>query len=264
MKLAALAAALVLAAGTALAGTLTLMGAGAGTSGPGCLDASWASVVLLAGNNNATNGTTTFADQSSKAHSITIGAGSPAYTTTSPPPGMTSSISIPGSGAFLQSANSADWQLGTGDWTFEAYVSVVNNAAANTFITTMINSGVADEILMTMNISGTTTFAFGSPGAWALISGGGGGGPIANNTWTHVSWTRNGNNFYAGVGGTTTLIGTVSGTGSTLGPLAIGATSGDNTSWPLNGTIAAIRVTKGVARYGASNFTPPTLPLPTC
>lgn len=263
MKLPALAAALVLATSTAFAGTLLLMGSGPGT-GSTCLDTSWSSVVLLAGNNNAVNGTTTFADQSSKLHAISIGAGSPAYTTTSPPPGMTSSINMPGAGAFLQSANSADWQFASGDWTIEAYVSVVSNAAANTFVTTMSNTASADEILMTMNISGTTTFGFGTTGSWIVLSSAGGGGPIANNTWTHVSWTRSGNNFYSGVGGTSTLIGSSASAGTTTNPLAIGGTSGDPGSWPFAGTIAALRVTKGVARYGASNFTPPTLPLPTC
>ncbi len=42
------------------------------------------------------------------------------------------------------------------------------------------------------------------------------------------------------------------------GNVAVGGTN------PFTGQVAAIRITKGVARYGAGNFTPPSLPLPHC
>ncbi len=59
--------AIALALGLALptgadAGTLSLMGAGPGAAGSACADPNWSSVVLLAFNDDAATGTTTFVD----------------------------------------------------------------------------------------------------------------------------------------------------------------------------------------------------------
>src|SRR5262245_35897769 len=72
---------------------LMLLGVGPGATGGACADPNWASVVLLIGNDNATNGTTTYADQSGK-HTVTAFAGTPTYSNSSPPTGMTTSIAF--------------------------------------------------------------------------------------------------------------------------------------------------------------------------
>jgi hypothetical protein len=252
-------------------GQMMTLGVGAGGAGGSSCpnhDPDFSSVVLLVGNDSAANGSTTFTDQSNSAHNLTIGSGNPAYSNTTAPTGLSSSIEIPGSGAFIESANSADWQFGSGNWTIELFFNA-RASSEQTLVTTMSLSGVVDEFLVALNVSGETTFGFShvtTGGTWDLISGGvTGGGAYTANVWTHVAWSRVGSNFYSAVGGTSTLIGTSpNAAAATTNPLAIGATSSDNTSWPLNGYAAAIRITKGVARYGSNNFTPPSLPLPNC
>ncbi len=85
------------------------------------------------------------------------------------------------------------------------------------------------------------------------------------NVWTHVAWYRfGGSNLYAAINGNTNLFNSALSLAFTSpNALSIGSYPG-SISNGLVGNLAAIRVTKGVSRYGASNFTPPGLPLPHC
>jgi hypothetical protein len=78
---------------------------------------------------------------------------------------------------------------------------------------------------------------------------------------------RQGSNLYFYVDGV--LVRTASISGAIFDPgvnnifLGIGrSVSGTGSSGAANGQIKAVRITKGVARYGGGNYTPPTLPLP--
>ncbi|MCR4298188.1 MAG: hypothetical protein NUV75_05470, partial [Gallionella sp.] len=83
-------------------------------------DPSWASVTLLAFNDNAADGTTTFDDQSDSNHTLTP-AGNTQYDTAQAPTGLTSSILFDGTDDRILIASSSDFGFGTGDLTVEGF-----------------------------------------------------------------------------------------------------------------------------------------------
>jgi hypothetical protein len=89
-------------------------------------DPFFASVVLLAVNDNAADGTTTFIDQSASAKTLTT-VGNAQYDTAQAAPGMTSSGLFDGTGDALTALDSDDWSFGSGDFTVEAFVRFRTN-----------------------------------------------------------------------------------------------------------------------------------------
>src|SRR5690348_13363874 len=98
-------------------------------------DPFFSSVVLLAVNDNKADGTTVFADQSNSAHALTA-AGNAQYDTATAPAGMTSTLLVDGTGDWVSSADSADWDFGTGDFVVEGFVKV-NAVGGATYSATM-------------------------------------------------------------------------------------------------------------------------------
>jgi len=80
--------------------------------------------------------------------------------------------------------------------------------------------------------------------------------------WYHLAATRSGNSWRYFVDGTQ-LGSTATDTGTIFDGTSVTRVGGGYVAgYTMNGWIAAVRVTKGVARY-TGNFTPPSLPLPT-
>ena len=252
-------AVLILSGSVALA-QLLLTGAGQPVNGGGSTcDPNFSSVVLLLGNDNAANGTTTFADQSNSAHTLTSSGA--AYSNLTAPAGMSTSINVPGSNSYVKSANSTDWQLGSGNFTIEFWIKIPNQTGL--FLLNTLVSGV-DELMMEPNGSNFIQYAATNTSTWDIENGSTPYGSSAyQNTWTHIAFYRVGTQFYNSMGGSVTNTGTSSGTMlATANPLAMGDQAGSGSAF--NGNFASLRITKGVARYGSSNFTPPSLPLPHC
>lgn len=147
-------------------------------------------------------------------------------------------------------ADSALWDLGTGDWTIEGW-----------FYSTDATSGSAFSMLWSGGITGTYMRLSGGSVIQYFHNGGGNTtGTLTTNSWEHwaackasdvVRFFRNGV-----VIATRTLAGSVD--------LASGLNVGNSTSFDnrWRGYIEQFRVTKGVARY-PSAFTPPDGPFPT-
>jgi hypothetical protein len=256
-------AAVVLWGGIAAAQLLTL-GAGSGGAGSSCADPNWSTVVLLVGNDNAANGTTTFADQSNGAHSMSKGgSGTLQYSNSTAPSGLTTSINFGGS-AWILTADSADWSFGGGDFTLEAWVSFtssVNNqgfvsnwsALANPTNEWTLDVASATERLVTAS-SGSQQNVTSS---WTPTAG----------TWYHVAGSRASGTGRIFINGTLQNSATISGAlnGGQGNNTVLGGIS-QGTGTPVDllaGNLASVRVTKGVARY-TGNFTLPSLPLPHC
>lgn len=253
---AALCAALLIAASAAFAGgTLPTLGAGPGAASAGaCADPSWSSVVLLVGNDNAANGSTTFTDQSASVHSLTAN-GAVVYSNSTAPTGLSTSISFPS--AWLGTPDSADWAFGAGDFTLEVYVNYTATAG--------------DAALLTQWFTSTSFIMDTSGNTLRLVTSDSGGAQQnvtaawtpATATWFHVAATRSGNNGFIFVNGVQQATASITQTlRDSNVQLEIGALNNGTTN-KLNGFMAAIRITKGVARY-TGNFTPPALPLPHC
>jgi PKD repeat protein len=221
-------------------------------------DPFFSNVVLLVANDNKGNGTTSFADQSNAARAMTAN-GNAQYSTARAPTGMTSSYLGDGTGDFLSALDSTDFALGTGDFTLEAYVYWNTAVSFRTIFSKRVNSAPSQWIFFGSNGTGVQWYASSGGGAWDIASAQT-VGTIAAGQWYHVALTRSGNNFTPwlnGVAGSGTVTSAAS-IGIDTNALRIGA---DSNGLSLDGNIACVRITKGVARYTA-NFTPPALPLP--
>lgn len=227
-----------------------MFGQGAGSAN----DPYWSSVVLLLGNDGAANGATTFLDQSAAAHSVTRNAATCAYTTTSPPSGLSSSINIPGND-FLKTATSADFAFGTGDFTIEVFVATTSANQAD-FVGQNTSNTIGAWGLLGLHNAGIGIAAQSPQFSGNVINTNLAG--LNNGNWHHIAWTR------AGSTNTVWGDGVSKGTASssidyndTTHELRVGEGNGN-----YLGKLAALRITKGVARY-TSGFSIPSLPFPT-
>lgn len=210
-------------------------------------DPSWANVSLLL-HMNGSNGSTTFTDNSSNAHTITVFGN--AQISTSDPKFGTGALTLDGTGDYLRTPANAGFAFGTGDFTVECwcYATVISD-----------NDGL-------FTFGGTTSGLFLAlyQGTWTLGTAGSGGTGMGSastdlNTWRHVAVTRSGTSlrlFINGVQRGSTL---TSSANLSDNQLKIGYYFSE--TFGFVGKVDEFRVTKGVARY-VSNFTPPTAPFP--
>lgn len=219
-------------------------------------DPYFSNVVLLVQEGSGT----TFTDLSSSAHALT-GAGNVAWVTTgSLPAGASSVMAFDGSGDYVESADSAAWALGSGEWTREGYLWSDGVTGVRWMLSQMPSSGNGawfDGRNGAALRSGYTT-----AGTWQdkVINA----GTIVTQTWTHWATVRDGNTLRGYLGGSQVATFDMS-TDSIFDDnavLRIGASEDGAVFW--NGRQTSIRITKGVCRYpSGTSFTPPTLPLPT-
>jgi Concanavalin A-like lectin/glucanases superfamily len=248
--------------------TLGAGGGGAGGSTCGNHDPDFSDVVLLVGNDSAANGSTTFVDQSNKANSISIGSGTVAYSNAQAPSGLSTSIQFTAGGLhpYLVTPSSTAFQFGSGNWTVEGFVyGPTVNSAEVPFVTRWTANGTTNTDWDVEANSGLFTQVSTSGTGFTLSET---DGAISNNTWTHFAIYDVSGTLYGAVNGTVTQLAASIGTlFASTNPLTLGGFS-QNACCTIAGStvgyMASIRITKGVARYGSSNFTPPSLPLPSC
>lgn len=223
-------------------------------------DPHFANVVMLWGNDNAADGTNTFADQSSAARTLTA-VGNVQYDTAQAPSGMTSSILYDGADDRITAVSSADFDFAAGDFTAEGMIR---------FATTVGNHSILEKRATGSSFRWIAIFQIGNALRWFASSNGTSWdiannlaiGTIATGQWYHWALNRTGSDwtpYLDGVAGagTASSSATLSFDASTLfnGTDASGLV--DFSGWQANN-----RLTNGVGRY-PSAFTPPPLPLPT-
>ena len=213
------------------------------------------------GTNGAQNNT--FLDSSSNAFSVTR-AGSSTQGTFSPFSAEEGkwSASFDGTDDYLSLPNHSDFTFGSGNWTVEAFVNVNEVATGGSAAYKCIYSasyGVQFYVIGTQlhlaindtdNTSGYMIASFSTSGQIASAG-----------VWYHVAAYRDGSNFYCSVDGVVSAMGTSSATIATPSAQAPSIGIWGNTSLPMNGYISNLRVIKGTALYGSSNFTAPSSPL---
>lgn len=209
-------------------------------------DPNWNSVSVLL-HCNGSNGSTTFTDE--KGHTVSV-AGNAQISTAQSKFGGASAL-FDGSGDWLYLADSADWAMGSGDFTIEFWVRL-SGTSDQTFISNGTYGGYSP---FHFDLStGKPRFLASAGSSWNVSITG--TSNLSTGTWYHIAGVRYGTSFKLYVDGTSvgtpgTLSGAVLDSATNL---YIGAFGGSANY--LNGYLDDIRITKGVARYTA-NFTPP-------
>lgn len=179
----------------------------------------------------------------------------------------TSSMAFDGSGDYLQAPAVITSSLGSADFTIEfwLYLPALPNTRAQILYWNANTSGYAAVALQVCS-SNRLGLSFSESGsAWKVDDTTGVGSTLTAATWQYVTLVRNGQNMqiylngvaqgsaYTTTAATTSLMKTY-----TLNQIGVYNTS----SFPLNGYLQDLRITRGIARY-TTTFTPPAAALPT-
>ncbi len=206
---------------------------------------------------NGTNGQTTFPDTSTNTKTFTA-AGNAQLSTAQIKFGATS-LFLDGTGDYIEAPDSADWDLGTGDFTFEAWVYTTTIAAGQGTVFARQEAGSNMVMQIRRNAANLDFIARNT----------GGGGLVvitattffAINTWYHLAVSRNGSTVRIFKDGTQVATGTASNTLDSNRPMSIGVVNDTTLAGFWTGYIDEARITKGFGRY-TSNFTAPTAEFP--
>lgn len=235
-------------------------------------DPPWANVVLLVDASNYANGSTpSTLDVTGKTPTY-VGNAQIKTDNYAPITGATSSLYFDGTGDRVTFADSADWAMGSGDWTIEAWICPDFASGERYFLSQAAALGGFYSFLFGVNNSryffprtsdGTTSYSLGTAGACLA------------NTWRHVGASRYGNivsTFVHGVYPTGCASNAWSGRSlmDSAGALSIGSYGPDNGStYPWKGWVDQVRIAKGVGTYQGGYprtvdgaYTVPTAPFP--
>lgn len=225
-------------------------------------DEHWASVVLLAQMANADT-STTFDDDSNSNHTLTAG-GNAQQDDAQVPPGMSTSGLLDGTGDYVITGASSDWDLSTDDHTIELFFR------ANTIVAADPLFGWEDEITFEFGAGPKLNFycndnGFASPYLQSTTN-------FSADTWHHIAEVCDSGTSRLYVDGVQEASNAASidhSSNGTTQRVVIGGNVIASPSVPLgsrgfDGWISSFRVTKGVCRYpDGTTFTVPTLPFPT-
>lgn len=207
---------------------------------------------------------TTFTDSSNNAFTVT--ANGNAKTSTAQYKYGSSSGLFDGAGDYLAIAQNDAFNVGTGDFTIEAWVRLTSqgNNYSSIIASGKTPFGAGAVYLMNVGtgapiVANRRKFTFGTYEANPALVG----TTVANTgQWYHVAVTRQGSSIRLFVDGAVESSGTntQSINFSTSG-LRVGGNGWDGNPGSWNGNIDEVRITKGIARYTAA-FTLPTEAFP--
>jgi hypothetical protein len=210
-------------------------------------DPYFSDVVLLL-HCDGTDGSTTFNDSSSSAHTITA-VGNAQLDTNEKKFGSASAL-FDGTGDYLDVPNNADFAFGTGDFTLECWIYIISgNAGVFDFRPTNTQGAYP-----TIFIDGLSIYYFVNG---VKISG----TAPSTGSWSHIALTRSGTSTKIFVNGTQTGSTYTDTTNYQQSRVRLAELGFLGFGYDLNGWMDEVRITKGIARYTA-NFTPPTAPFP--
>lgn len=211
---------------------------------------------------DTTNGSTTFTDSSSNSHTVTE-YNNCSHTTSYQKFG-TSSIAFDGTDDYLEVADHASLDFGTGDFTIDLWVNIEDfaNSPSGNYYHTLVSKGDYTQagewelaILYNTDWVGydtILTFYVGSSLQWQDIS------TLSADTWYHIAIVRASGVITYYIDGVSKGTDNQAGTMNNTSPLWIGVSEKQPTYGDLNGRLDEIRLSS-VARW-SSNFTPPTAP----
>ena len=231
-------------------------------AGPASGDATFSAAALIL-NCGGSNGSTTFTDSSSYAHTATR-SGTPTISTAQTIDGNPM-VAFNGSTDWLSYADSNDWDLAASNFCIEAFIYLSALPASFAGIVSKTRTGVNyGEYSFGVTSAGVLQFACTTGGEqsanWNYILASA-AGTITAATKFHVAVTRSGTTFKLFVNGVTVATSTSSITvTNATGRLAIGANKDDG-SFKLSGYIGPVRIKIGAAQY-TTDFAVPSAPFP--
>ena len=209
---------------------------------------------------DGSNGATSTSDSSNQNHTVTFNG---AQISSAQSKFGGTSLLLDGSNDYL-SIGGAEWNsnLNSGDFTVEFWIRFDTVGSGEQRIITNYNGNNGWGVALWSGGGGTDYFdGYWYDGSWRYMQYNIGGSSRYTtpsiNTWYHVAFVRNGNDWGLYLNGTAESTRTVSGSiiSSSLGSLEVGRQHSG--TYFVDGYMDDLRITKGLARY-TSNFTPPT------
>lgn len=201
---------------------------------------------------NGTDASTTFSDSSSSSKSVT--ANGNAQIDTAQSKFGSASGYFDGSGDYLTTADSSDFDFSGGVWTVDCWVRVEDLSATRTVWSQQTDGN--NRIDLRINTNGSIQLLVQSGGSTVVSVTNSSGGYITANTWYHVEAGENGDNYYIFTDGGNMKNSTdTDRPANYTGTFQVGV-RGASTN-PYQGWIDELRVSKGVIRHTAA-FTAPT------
>jgi len=215
----------------------------------------WDDTVLSIGT-SSTNGlnNSTFIDRSTNAHTLTL-TGTPVQTAFHPYLDNWS-VQFDGTGDYLTTSIDASLELGSSDYTLEAWIYLTATPGNGDAIFSKGTVGSTTNNFYSLEFSVTPTLKY-------FVYEAGINAPVLESptlslhTWYHVAVIRNGSNQIMFINGQSVDTATVSYTMNSGGNIFSVGRGWYSTDREFNGYIADARIIKGTAVY-TSAFTPPT------
>lgn len=216
-------------------------------------DSSFNSVSLLL-HMDGSNNSTTFADSSINAFTVTPSGDAKISTTQSKFDGA--SALFDGAGDRLSIASNSAFDFSTGSFTIELWVYHVALTADKFYVSSEGSGG----LFFGVGTGGATSNQYIGWGRTAIAWDGSALHGMSTSTWYHVALCRSGSSMRLFVNGSQIGTTVTNSTSYDLSTTALNIGS-QGANYYLNAYIDDLRVTKGVARYTA-NFTAPSSPFP--
>ena len=161
-----------------------------------------------------------------------------------------------GSDDQLNIPDSADWDLGNGDFTLETWIK--STQPTNSYKTALGQWGSSNQSWMiryaSQDIGNGWSFFYSTNGSNYITTL---GSDIGDGKWHHIAVTRTGGNLRTFTDG---VLNTTRSTSDTFYNSSSSVTIGGQSGNYFNGQLSNVRLVKGTALY-TSSFTPPTEPL---
>lgn len=169
-----------------------------------------------------------------------------------------------GAGDYIQCADHADFEFGGGDFCVEQ-IARINSFSGGTLQALWQKRGTgfsAGDLIVFIQNGQLSVYSYDVDSAANVVVGTSSSPAFAGSVF-HWALYRSGSTFRFAFNGTIVASTTSSATLTDAStPITIGMDNVSGGRFWLNGHILATRVTKGVSRYGGSNFTPPSAPFP--
>ena len=173
-----------------------------------------------------------------------------------------SSIYLDGTNDRVSFPDSADWVMGTGDATWEAWIRPEGHFTVDRYyLGQAASTGGFYSINARRNPSDLNETRVSDNAS----TYGGNSGTLASDAWSHVAIVRHGANLYGYVNGVKTILSTALAGFSIMdspGAMTLGGYADADAPSNWKGWIDQVRITKGVARYTGTAIVVPTAKFP--